>query len=248
MINLRIAIVDDVSSDREQIKDDVCRWAEERQAALDSPPALFQNGEEFLAGFCADLYDIIFLDIYMDGIDGMATARRIREIDTVCRLIFITTTADFAVDSYEVDSSWYLVKPYSADKLNAALDRCGSLFLEAEKFITVPAKYGEQRLRLHDIAYTEYENRKIHVYFKDGCETFVPMKQGDFAAMLLAYPYFCDCMKGLLVNFEAVDKLLEDSFLLHGGCRIPISRLKYREVRERFFEFSYAQARGRQFD
>ena len=70
------------------------------------------------------------------------------------------------------------------------------------------------------------------------------MSQRDFSALLLPYPYFCDCIKGVLVNLEAVDKLLEDRFLLRGGVSIPISRLKYREVREQFLRFSYARVRG----
>ena len=70
------------------------------------------------------------------------------------------------------------------------------------------------------------------------------MSQGDFAALLLAFPYFCDCMKGMLVNLEAVDKLLEDRFLLKSGETVPISRLKYRQVRERFLAYTYARVRG----
>ena len=65
-----------------------------------------------------------------------------------------------------------------------------------------------------------------------------------FAALLLAFPYFCDCMKGMLVNFESVEKLTPDSFILSGGIQLPISRLKYRDVREKFFDWSFAQARG----
>lgn len=241
---MHIAIIDDLSCDGEALRASLTRWAGEKQVLLLPPPALFESGEAFLSTFSEGLYDIIFLDIYMDGMTGMEAARKIRKLDHTCHLIFTTATADFAADSYEVDSSYYLVKPFSYDKLCRALDRCGAALLEQEQWITVPGQAGEQRLFPGRIAYTEYGSRRVLVHYQDGETLSVPMSQGAFAALLLEYPYFCDCMKGILVSFKAVDKLLGDHFLLKGGEAIPISRLKYREVREKFLEFSYAQVRG----
>lgn len=241
---MRIAIVDDIAADREQLAADVVRWAKLQGIPLDGPPALLESGEALLEHFEPGQYGVIFLDIYMDGIDGMETARRIRDRDTDCRLIFITTSADFAVESYEVNSSWYLVKPYAIEKLERALDRCSMPEMEQNRFVELPGRYGPERLRLHQIAWTEYENRKIHVHFQNGDETWISMNQREFSDLLLRYSYFCDCMKGLIVSFEAVEKLLADHFILRGGQNIPISRLKYREVRERFFSYSYDKARG----
>ncbi len=240
---MRIAIVDDVASDRQRLAEDISHWIDEQCLPLDSPPDQFASGETFLKTFSAGKYDIVFLDIYMDGINGMETARRIREKDTSCRLVFTTTTPDFAVDSYEVDSSWYLVKPYSYEKLSDALTRCSAFWKEQNQFLLVPGKKGKEKLPLHQIAWTEYVNRKVCVHFKNGQETQVSMRQRDFSELLLSYPYFCDCMKGLIVNFEAVKKISDDSFLLKEGEKIPISRLKYKSVREKFLEYTYAQAR-----
>lgn len=245
MIDLRVAIIDDLPADRERLLADVSRWAMEQSLPLAAPPDLFESGEEFLEKFSAGKYDVAFLDIYMGGINGMDTARKIRETDTACRLIFTTTTSEFAVDSYDVDSSWYLVKPYSYEKLSRALDRCSLSWQEQNAFLLVSGKSGEEKLPLHQIAWTEYVNRKVCVHFKNGQETQFSMRLMDFSKMLLPYPYFCDCMKGLIVNFEAVEKLLDDSFLLENGKKLPISRLKYRQVREQFLEYSYAQMRGR---
>lgn len=241
---MRIAIIDDLLADLEYLRSNVCRWADEHVIPLIPAPALFESGETFLEQFQKDSYDIIFLDIFMDGMNGMETARQIRTCDHACRLVFTTTSADYAVDSYEVDSSYYLVKPYSYEKLSLALDRCSAAFLEQAQFITVPDKGAERKLFLHPINWTEYADRRILVHMRDGTTLIVSMNQGDFAGQLLEYPYFCDCMKGILVNFEAVDKLYPDHFLLKDGTRIPISRLKYRDVREKFSEYSYTQARG----
>lgn len=241
---MRVAIIDDLPEDRRRLSADVSCWVKNQGLPLDAPPDLFGSGEEFLENFSAGKYNVAFLDIYMDGINGMDTARKIRETDTACRLIFTTTTAEFAVESYDVDSSWYLVKPYSYEKLSRALERCSISWQEQNQFLLISGKAGDEKLPLHQIAWTEYVNRKICVHFKNGQETLLSMRLMDFSKMLLPYPCFCDCMKGLIVNFEAVEKLLEDSFLLENGIKLPISRLKYRQVREEFLEYSYARMRN----
>lgn len=97
---------------------------------------------------------------------------------------------------------------------------------------------------LHQISYTEYLKRRILVHMRDRSQHEISMSQRDFSALLLSYPWFCDCIKGVLVNLEDVDKLLEDRFLMKSGASIPISRLKYRDVREQYIQYSYHLVRG----
>lgn len=240
---MRIAIVDDIQMDREKLRADICKWAKENQIPLAPAPKLFSSGEALLESLTADFYDIIFLDIYMGGMTGMETARHIRERDTACSLIFTTQTADFAVESYEVNASWYLIKPYTARKLAQALSHCRPVS-ERIQTISIPGKSEEEKIFIHDIVYTEYENRCVTIHMKNGDLRSVSMRQKDFAEALLKYPCFCDCMKGILVNFESVEQMEKDRFLLKNGHYIPISRLKYASVREQFLQYSYAKLRG----
>ena len=241
---MRIAIIDDLTKDLKHLNDSICRWAQENQIPLTPPPALFKSAEDFLDTFSADMYDVIFLDIYMDGMTGMEAADQIRGQDASCRLVFTTSTAEYAVESYEVNASYYLVKPYSYEKLKDALARCAADYLEEFQYIKVPLQSGSDRLLLHQIVYTEYEKRRIIIHLKDGSTDSVTMSQQLFKGLLLEYPYFCDCIKGILVNFEAVDQLLKDGFLLKNGAYIPISRLKYREVKDQFLRHLYARLKS----
>ena len=74
----------------------------------------------------------------------------------------------------------------------------------------VATHFGKTVLPVHDISYTEYVRRQVLIHLKNGQDMEVSMSQKDFSALLLQYPWFCDCIKGILVNFEDVDKLLED--------------------------------------
>lgn len=242
---MKIAIIDDLEMDARQLADQIMTYMTKHRIPADTPK-IFPGGEEFLAGFLPGVYDIIFLDIYMNGINGMETARKIRLFDTSCHIIFVTTSSDFAVDSYEVEAAFYLIKPVTEERVTKALDRCNLQVTVDEASILVPSKGTEIRLALHQISYTEYISRRGLVHLKDGRQEEVSMNQKEFAALLLSYPWFCDCIKGILVNFEEVDKLLDDRFVLKNGVSIPISRLKYRDVREQYIRYSYDQVRGGQ--
>lgn len=240
---MKLAIVDDLKTDSDRLAGFVHTYMEQHQLKLDALDQ-FESGESFLSGFTSGSYDLIFLDIYMTGITGMETAKKIRQIDHDCRLIFITTSPEFAVESYDVNAVFYLLKPIRQEQVFTALDRCALRAREDSRTIDVPTALGTMPLPLHKISYTEHVNRQILVHFKDGGQMEVPMNQKSFSALLLEYPWFCDCIKGILVNFEDVDKLLDDRFLLKSGVYIPISRLKYKDVREQFLEYSYSAVRG----
>ncbi|MCD8347273.1 MAG: LytTR family DNA-binding domain-containing protein [Lachnospiraceae bacterium] len=247
---MRAAIVDDLAEDREKLQKDVFRWMKENLDPPVTAPMLFDCGEVLLDNMKrtgeadSQRFDVIFLDIYMgDGMNGMDTARRIRDIDQDCCLVFTTQSPEFAVESYEVNSSWYLIKPYTYEKLSLALSRCRASLAESRESITVRGESGDEKLYLYDIVWTEYVNRHVIVHMKDGSSRPLSMRQGDFAELLLGYPCFCDCMKGVLVNFEAVDQLQKDRFLMKSGQSLPISRLKYQAVREQYLNYTFAKIR-----
>ena len=239
---MKIAIIDDIRQDAEQLAESVAHYMDDRSVVCDAP-VFYASGEDFLVDFTPSLYDIVFLDIYMNELSGMETARRIRQQDTTCSIIFVTTSPDFAVDSYDVDARYYLLKPVSDEQVARALDRCGLEQMEQNRFVLVPSEGKEIRLFLHRISYTEYESRRILVHMKDGSRLEVSMNQRDFSALLLEHDCFCDCMKGVLVNFEDVYKLLADHFVMKSGATIPISRLKYTDVREKYLDYTFRALR-----
>ena len=174
----------------------------------------------------------------------METARRIRETDPDCKIIFTTSSTEFAVGSYDVNASWYLVKPFSYETFAKVMSHCETEALEQQQSILLPGEALQNRIYLHQISYAEQQGRYILIHYLDGsCQKYA-IRHGDFAPLLLAYPYFCDCIRGIVVNFEAVDSLMRDRFLLKDGTSIPISRLKYEKVREAFLSFFYSRTRG----
>ena len=92
---MNIAIIDDLKTDSDRLVELINTYMEQHRLQCRTMD-LFSSGEAFLDTFTAGKYHLIFLDIYMDGITGMETAKRIRQTDHDCRIIFITTSPEFA--------------------------------------------------------------------------------------------------------------------------------------------------------
>ena len=107
---IRVAIVEDEAAVRDQLMGYVQRYMRQYNAQIEV--TMFTDGVEILEGY-RPVYDIIFLDVEMQHLDGMETASRIRALDSDVLLIFITNMAQYAIKGYEVDALDYVLKPVS---------------------------------------------------------------------------------------------------------------------------------------
>ena len=96
---MNIAIIDDISTDAEALKNIAVSYFEKKQIRAEI--CHFFSAEEFFEDYQPGKFQILFLDIYMDGMTGMEAARRIRRQSDSCILVFVTTSSDFAVESYD---------------------------------------------------------------------------------------------------------------------------------------------------
>ena len=132
---MRAAIIDDRSYDRTTLYHELDSVLRERGYIVEAID-LFSGGEEFLADFRRGKYDLIFLDIYMEGINGIQTAAEIRRQDKSVRLIFVTTSNDFAAESYSLRADYYLLKPYVHEDIVKAMKLIDLASYEKQRIIT----------------------------------------------------------------------------------------------------------------
>ncbi len=130
-MELRIAITDDLNSEREKLSSAIAAPFEKVGLAIGNIDE-FTSGEALLRQFSAGKYDLIFLDIYMGGISGVETAKRIRSIDKNVMLVFVTTSNEFASESYAVKANFDTLRQHKAACRNAGTadaehkERCGA--------------------------------------------------------------------------------------------------------------------------
>ena len=118
----RVAICDDSKTDAEYAQKVLCKWAQDR--GVEVYPKIFSSAESFLWRYAEDKrWDILLLDIEMDGMDGVTMAKEVRRGNEAVQIVFITGYSDYIAEGYEVAALHYLMKPVRAEKLAAVLDR-----------------------------------------------------------------------------------------------------------------------------
>lgn len=200
----------------------------------------FPSGETFLQAWKNTSYDLILLDIYMDGMLGVDLARKVRETDEDVRLVFCTTSNEFASESYEVGANYYLQKPVSTTSFQRMLKMIRLDNYEENRFIILP---DGQKIVLRNITYTEYYNHSIIIHSKKRADLQTRMSQTEWEALLAEHKFLCSCSKGIVVNFYEVNRVENGIFLLHNGESVPISRRKTKEMTENYAHFRFEQMR-----
>lgn len=236
---MHFAIIDDLEADRLKLSNALNRYLTEQAILLDNPIVEYENGESFLADFAQVSFDIIFIDMYMNGITGLEVAKKIRETDEECHIIFTTTSRDFAIDSYTVSASYYLVKPYSYEMLAKALSTCKIAQILANRYITL----NDTPILLRDIVYTDFHNRHLYIYLKNQQVLTFRITLEEFFPKLLNYPNFRCCNRGSVVNLDEVARLEDCDFVMQTGARIPISRRHFAELRTYYFNYLFYKVR-----
>ena len=227
---MRVALVDDTQEERQILS-----------AILDEelPQAdvfTFTDGESFLKDWENNTYDLILLDIYMNEMLGVDVARKVRETDLDVRIVFCTTSNEFASESYEVGANYYLQKPVSINSFQRMLKMIRLDDYELNRFITLP---DGQKIVLRNITYTEYYNHSIIIHSKKRADLQTRMSQTEWESLLSEYNFFYSCSKGLVVNFYEVEKVEDNLFLLKNGAQVPISRRKAKDALESYAHFRF---------
>ena len=222
---MKIAIVDDSSLDRDFLKNGLEIIFEERNIE-NLEIQEFSSGEEllnYLRENPSDFFHIIFMDIYMEDLTGVETAKAIRKTDEQVKIVFITTSNEFASESYEVRAEDYLIKPFDGQRMNKIIDR----FFRKNKEVKILEFPNGRKVSVNSIVYTSFSGHYVTVFMKDGEKVQIRCTQKNFISSF----------KGVIVNLEQVDGIEEDRFRMKDGEFVPISRRKYGEVKKQYTDF-----------
>ena len=232
IILYRIAVVDDLPEERETLRGFLQRYGAERKLALSADE--YADGESFLAGY-ENNYDIVLMDIEMQGIDGMETARRLRERDEKVCLLFVTHMANYAVQGYGVRALDFLVKPVGYENFSMKMDRAVVAADRArKKEIIVSTAEGDRRLPIDELYYVEVMNHTL-IYHTKGGALSVRGPIRDCETLLAPYD-FARCNKSYLVNMSYVTEIRRNEIRV-GDALLPIGSTRRQEFLRRLAEY-----------
>lgn len=235
-LSIRIAICDDAAEDVAQLRN-----------ALEAYDPLFQilsfsSGKALIDEFSDGCFvaDLLFLDIYMPGLDGIQTAQRLRSLHKDLKIIFLSSSRDHYPQAYEVFAFNYLVKPFVRERLYAILSRAlDELRKESINKICIQYKGAVHTVDCRQILYIESRNKLLLFYIKEG---HILQRYGRLEEILQELPkqYFFRCHQSFAVNLFNVTAFADNNFRIDESI-IGISRKYAKEAKDRYYFYLFSQ-------
>lgn len=228
---MRIAICDDEVRGRERIRTLLEReFSQALRSEFDSGMKLLEAVEK---GYQPD---IVLLDIAMDGMKGMETAKRLKELSDVI-LIFVTGVKEQVFEAFDVGAFHYLMKPVDEAKLTHVLNRA---IQEADKrqstprYLLVKTAGNHRRVPVEDILYVENIGRKVILHTKQ--ENIEYYERMNHLEEVLGDGFY-RCHRGYLVALSAVSGYNNTSITVNQKDKIYLAKQKYSEFVKIYAQF-----------
>lgn len=193
------------------------------------------NGEEFIQILEENEMDIIFLDIEMDGLDGLEVGKIIRSKMEDVVIVFITGFKNYALESYSIKALDYIMKPLTRERFNEAFfdakKRVDDIkfIRENEKNFIVKQKEGMISLRYSDIYYFEKDGKNMHMICRD--DTYTYRTTIKDLKKSIESDDFIQCHQGYIINITKISNRKENALVLGDiNTIIPIGKTYRKEV------------------
>ena len=241
---LRIAVCDD---DEKQLH----QTAMLLEAYLHAHPATPGRIENFLSGELLleraeeqGGFELYVLDILMPGLSGIDTGRRLRAMGEGGEIVYLTSSNDFAADSYDVRAFFYLLKPVEEGKLFQVLDGAvEKLNRRRNRAVVVTTADGPRRILLERIRYVERVGRCIRYHCTDGTVDSQSIRAPfrEMVAPLLVDQRFYLCGASFVLNFQHVTGVQGQNAMLDSGQTVPLPRASAADFKKAWGNYWLAQ-------
>lgn len=227
---MRIAVCDDERS-----------WVDALKALLDEyflPKHIEYYSSVFFGGLelikSKEKYDIIFLDYKMGDLNGIETARKIREQNNDCTIIFVSSYPDIAIDAFEVDAYRFLVKPIDKEKLFQSIDAHRKK-IEHDNYLIIKSRTETTNIKTSKIIFCEAEGKHSVIHMEN--EKIKVLKNLKEIERQLPKDSFFRCHKAYIVAFAHIKNYKNDRVVLDNGAEAFISRNYLSSFKTAFHEY-----------
>lgn len=215
---LKIALVDD-----EKIYNDemsvICReFAAENRLNIEI--AEYCDGDSFLNS--KEDHSIVFMDIYMNGTNGILTAQKLREHGSGCLLIFMTSSGEHMPDAFSCHAFEYIVKPFSPQRVKKVLGDALKVIPSETEYTELYSDRKKFRVALENIVCAITDAHYLDVALANGTSIRCRMTTGQFLEQAAFDERFVLVNKGIIVNADYVIDFNNNCCILENGTRLPM--------------------------
>ena len=222
-----IAIVDDKRSDTEKLRRSIRTWLTENHN-IPCEISCYHDGVSLLNVFEPDKFHIIFMDIIMDSLSGIDTARRLRYSDSKTLLVFTTSSDEFAFDAFPLHAFDYVIKPLTQERVGHVMSEAVKVLETSEPCFSAKVARSTYAIPFRKISAVLAHDHFVEVVIFDGVSCgnsmLCSMKFGEVADVLMRDVRFLLCTRGVIINMDCVSSLSRDksSVIMNDGNHYPI--------------------------
>lgn len=197
---------------------------------------VFHSGEDLLSSYDGQ-YDIIIFDVEMKKLDGIETAKRVRQRDEQVIILFSTAHREYAIDGYKVDASGYLLKPVGYEDVEALLLKILQKLQRKKQEILIQMGGESRKEQISSILYIDYYKHKVTYYFMNGKNmegrgTLKEILEHDSSSLLI------QIHKNCIINKLWIQSCNNRMIYLKGiSTPFEVSRPKWKMIENEYIEF-----------
>lgn len=180
-------------------------------------------------------YDIALMDICMPGISGTDVAEKMLAKSPEMGVIFLTTSNEYVIEAFAMNAAHYLLKPFSQEQFDAALDRAAKKTGEQE-LLSLACVDGVYRVRISEIIFIESQNHYLMLLLASGETLKARMKLSQIFAEIQKYPAFIRVGASYVVNLDFVRSISGNSMVMQGGAKISVPRRHSEQVQRTYMQ------------
>lgn len=232
---LRIAMCDDTAEELSRLEKYIKAYQDEHEIAYDC----FACGTELLSRINTGVfYDLIFLDVVMPVINGIETAREIYSKNKATKIIFLTISPEFAVESYSVSALDYIIKPINRESFDRAMQRFQNSYIEKEsEKIIIQEKSRIMQIALHTICYVEVFDHDLIYHLSNGETVKCRQALSEIENVLNKNKGFVKTHRSYIVNMKYAQKAEMNCITMTNGDKLPVARKNNTMVSDLFLKY-----------
>ncbi len=232
---MHIAVCDDNIDELSHISSLLEDYSRERDSSVTYEA--FHSATELIETIRKRRFDLLLLDILMPSVTGLDAAKEIRQSDYEIPIIFLTSSREYAVESYRVSAEDYILKPARKDEIFPALDKQLKRFTREEAYLTLKTGSGIAKLPLSQIVYVEVINRTVQFVLANGEVREVYGYLTDYEGALLSDPHFYKPHRSYVVNLRQVTKLDKNGLSTKVGKTVPVARDAFSQAKAAYMKY-----------
>ena len=236
---LKIAVCDDSRELLEKVEKDLLEYESVRSTPV--TVHTYTNAVDLLDGLKKTDYDILILDIIMPGFTGMQAAHEIRKFNEEIKIIFLTSSKEFAIESYSVGAYYYLLKPVLKEKLFSVLDKVVSEITSKQESCVIYTHMGIVNIPFARIECLEVYNKHLVFHLSDGSTKETRGALTDYENVFLERKEFLKIHRSYILNMDYIHSIEAGEIATYSGKRFPVSRLLAKDIKEHYMNYMFTK-------